>query len=146
MSEFILFVCDCFFLLLAVLGFWFTGISLFAFLRKKPVAEPGQQLRFAVLVPARNEQACIAGIVESIRRQNYPPELTDIYVIPNNCTDNTAGAAISAGAHIIPVSPSVSSKGQALHEAFALLLKTDTHDAYCVFDADNEASATFWLK
>ncbi len=135
--------CDCFFVLLACLGLWFTGVSLCAFLRGRIRPAPQKQLRFAVLVAARNEESCIAGIVESIRRQHYPPELTDIYVIPNNCTDRTAQVAARAGADILTVSPSVCSKGQALHEAFARLLREETHDAYCVFDADNEADPEF---
>lgn len=96
-----------------------------------------------MLVPARNEEDCIAGIVKSIKKQNYPTELVDIYVIPNNCTDGTARAAVEAGAAIIPVSSEVRSKGAALHEAFERLLKTERHDAYCVFDADNEVNPDF---
>jgi len=143
MSDFILSISDCFFLLMALWGLWFTGISFCAFLKRKPTPGSEKQLRFAVLVAARNEETCIAGIIESIRQQNYPRDLADIYVIPNNCTDNTADVAAAAGAHIIHVSPTVKSKGQALREAFAHLLKTDTHDAYCVFDADNEVSPAF---
>lgn len=55
------------------------------------------QTRFAVLIAARNEEPVISGLIESLLRQNYPKELFDIYVIPNNCTDDTAGAAQRAG-------------------------------------------------
>ena len=33
-----------------------------------------------------------------MRNQNYPKELLDIYVIADNCTDNTAQIARDAGA------------------------------------------------
>lgn len=124
-------------------GLYFGAISVCALLKRRHRPSKGRPLRFAVLAAARNEEACIAGLVESIRRQDYPPELVDIYVIPNNCTDHTAQAARAAGAQIIGVSSSVRSKGQALHEAFEYLLKSEKHDAYCVFDADNEADPAF---
>lgn len=128
---------------MAAYGLYFGAISVCALLKRRHVPREGRPMRFAVLAAARNEESCIAGLVESIRRQDYPPELVDIYVIPNNCTDNTAQAAQAAGAQIIRVSSSVRSKGQALHEAFEYLLKSENHDAYCVFDADNEADPAF---
>jgi len=143
MSKLILILCDLFFLLLSAYGIYFGVISLCCLRKRRELPPVERQLRFAVLAAARNEEGCIGGLVESIRGQNYPPELVDIYVIPNNCTDDTAGAALAAGAKIIPVSPAVCSKGQALHEAFAHLLQTGNHDAYCVFDADNEADPDF---
>lgn len=143
MSKLILTVCSLFFLLLSAYGIYFGAVSLCCLLRRRPAPPADRQLRFAVLAAARNEEGCIAGLVESIKSQNYPPELVDIYVIPNNCTDDTAGAAAAAGAKILPVSPAVRSKGQALHDAFALLLEQEKHDAYCVFDADNEADPNF---
>lgn len=143
MREAITTLYNLFCLLMSLYGIYFGAISLFAFWKQRSYPEPERQLRFAVLIAARNEEGCIAGIVESILQQDYPPELVDVYVIPNNCSDNTAGAALSAGAQILTVSSAVRSKGQALHDVFAQLLKTETHDAYCVFDADNEAHPAF---
>lgn len=130
-------------LVLSIYGVYFGVVSLCFLLKKRRVPPPVKQLRFAVLIAARNEESCIDGIVESILHQNYPQDLVDVYVIPNNCTDNTAQVARAAGAAILSVPPSVSSKGQALHEAFSQLLSTKSHDAFCVFDADNEAHPDF---
>lgn len=143
MEEYISALYRGFCLLMAGYGIYFAALSLCALWRKRPLPEADRRLRFAVLVAARNEEGCIAGIVESVKGQDYPQELVDIYVIPNNCTDDTAAVAAAAGAQIIEVSSAVRSKGQALHEAFAHLLETDSHEAYCVFDADNEADAAF---
>lgn len=143
MQEYILIVYKAFCLLVSIYGIYFAAVSACFVLNRKALPEPDKQMRFAVLVTARNEEHCITGIVESIKQQNYPQELADIYVIPNNCTDNTVGAAVAAGAQIIRVSSAVQSKGQALHEAFEQLLKTESYDAYCVFDADNEADPAF---
>lgn len=143
MNDLLLLLYRALWLLAGLYGLYFTAVSLCFVKKKKPLPPPEKHLRFAVLAAARNEEDCIAGLVESIRRQNYPPELVDIYVVPNNCTDRTAEAAAAAGARILTVSPAVRSKGQALHEAFARLLETEAHDAYCVFDADNEADPEF---
>jgi len=143
MQHYIIILCDAFMTLTAILGGLLTLISL-GFIFKRAPAPPAQKrLRFAVLIPARNEERCIPSIVAALKRQNYPPELIDICVIPNNCTDDTAGAALSAGARVIRVSPAANCKGKALSEAFAQLLRDDSHDAYCVFDADNEPAADF---
>jgi cellulose synthase/poly-beta-1,6-N-acetylglucosamine synthase-like glycosyltransferase len=137
-------ISDAFFTLMKVFAVYFTVISIFAFFRPKTIPETEKRLRFAVLVPARNEESCISAIVESLLTQNYTANLADIYVIPNNCTDGTEGAAKRSGANILRVSPEVHSKGEALHEACELLLASDkNYDAFCVFDADNEADPNF---
>lgn len=143
MEDILFLIYRVFSVITALYGACFAVISLFLFRRQKSLPEAGQQLRFAVLIPARNEEACIAGIIESLKKQDYPQELVDIYVIPNNCTDHTADAALQAGADLLCVSSSVRSKGQALHEAFYQLLHNGSHDAYCVFDADNEVDPHF---
>lgn len=136
-------VYDVFCLILKIFGLYLGMVSAGCVLMPREVPPPEGLLRFAVLVPARNEEGCIAGIVESIRAQNYPRELVDIYVIPNHCTDGTARAAEEAGAQILTVSQTVRSKGDVLHQAFETLLAEKEHQAYCVFDADNEAAPDF---
>ena len=85
-----------FFLIIKVFSLYFLAVSLFGLCsRRRP--EPAARLRrFAVLIAARNEESCIAGLIESLRAQHYPPELVDIWVLPNNCTDRTAEAGISS--------------------------------------------------
>ena len=56
--------------------------------------------KYAVIIAARNERAVIAQLIESIRLQKYPKKLIDIYVIADNCTDNTAEIARNAGATV----------------------------------------------
>ena len=46
--------------------------------------------RYAVLIPARNEEKVIPHLIASIKGQTYPAELIDIFVIADNCTDATA--------------------------------------------------------
>ena len=62
--------------------------------------QPSRLHRFAVIVSARNEEGVIGELLESLNRQNYPKELLDLYVVADNCTDDTAGAARRAGAFV----------------------------------------------
>ncbi len=98
--------------------------------------------RFAVLIAARNEELVISGLINSLLTQNYPPELYDIYVIPNNCSDNTALAAEGCGAKVLECPAAVRNKGDVLRFAWDRLCRQG-YDAICVFDADNIAHPDF---
>ena len=54
--------------------------------------------KFMAIIPAHNEEAVIGNLLESLKNQEYPKDLYDIYVIADNCTDNTAKIARDAGA------------------------------------------------
>ena len=112
-------------------------VALLGLKRRKAQKQFAPKGRFAVLVAARNEECVIGNLVESLNAQDYPKELYDVYVIPNNCTDDTAGAARRAGAKIIDCNIPVKSKGEVLTMAFDKLLAEQNYDAFCVFDADN---------
>lgn len=124
---------------------YFACVALFNLKKRRSCPKAPPRTRFAVLVAARNEEAVIGNLVESILRQDYPAALRDIYVIPNNCTDNTAGAALAAGAQVIGCLGTVRSKGGALHQAVCQLLPRD-YDAFVVFDADNIADPAFLAR
>ena len=132
-------------LLLKAASLWFLAVALFALRRPKPYAVCAPRTRFACLIAARNEEAVVGELVKSLRTQDYPNALYDIYVIPNNCTDDTETAALAAGARIFRCFEQVTCKGDALHEAAAWLLPQG-YDAFCVFDADNVADAQFLAR
>lgn len=115
----------------------------YAFAKKRTWPEKAPKCRFAVLVAARNEQAVIGHLVESLMAQDYPRELFDVYVIPNNCTDNTEQVARAAGAQILDCAFPVRSKGDVLRQVIATLSAKGAHDAVCVFDADNVVEPGF---
>ena len=98
--------------------------------------------RFAVLIAARNEELVIGPLINSLLEQEYPAELYDIYVIPNNCTDNTALAARQFGAEVLECTVPVRSKGEVLRFAEEQLSGRH-YDAFCVFDADNVVDRCF---
>lgn len=115
----------------------------FSFTRKQKYKKYSPKCRFAVLVAARNEQDVISNLVESLLKQNYPKELYDIIVIPNNCTDNTEEVARKAGAKILFCEKPVRTKGDVLEQIVENLINENKYDAICVFDADNVVDCNF---
>ena len=71
--------------------------------------------KLAVIVAAHNESAVIGQLVANLKDLRYPKELYDIYVIADNCSDNTAEIAREAGAIVCErTHPTKKSKGYAL--------------------------------
>lgn len=98
------------------------------------------QHNFAVLICARNEAAVIRDLISSIQAQTYPQDLIHIFVIADNCEDDTARIAAEAGATVYERSnKSDIGKGYALEALLAHIKKdySDEFDGYFVFDADN---------
>lgn len=97
--------------------------------------------KYAVLIAARNEEAVIANLIESIHRQDYPQELIDIFVVADNCTDATAQIARNCGAHCYErYDPDHRTKGYALQYLFECIRKDygiEAFEGYFIFDADN---------
>jgi 1,2-diacylglycerol 3-beta-glucosyltransferase len=71
--------------------------------------------RIAVLVPAHNEAAGITTTVRDLLDSRYPRRAFEVIVIADNCTDETASRARSAGAIVLErYDDSRRGKGQAL--------------------------------
>ena len=101
--------------------------------------------RFMAIIPAHNEEAVIANLVESLKNQTYNKDLYDIYVIADNCTDNTAKFAKEAGAIVYERFDTVNkTKGFALNWFLSQKIKEDApYDAFFIFDADNIVDKDF---
>ncbi len=101
--------------------------------------------KFGVVISARNEEAVIGHLLDSIKKQDYPSELINIYLIADNCTDNTAQIGREHGARVFErENKQLVGKGYALDFLFKQLLdEGDDCDAYIVFDADNLVDKNF---
>ena len=97
--------------------------------------------KFGAIISARNESAVISQLIESIKKQNYPSELVDVFVIADNCTDNTAEVAEKAGATVfVRNNTELIGKGYALDFAFDILHRDYAdcgYEGWFIFDADN---------
>lgn len=116
--------------------------------RKVPALKDTEERnRFAIMVSARNEEGVIAELLESLRKQNYPKDKYDIYVIADNCTDDTASVARNNGAAVFERNNQKDvGKGYALNDLYAKIVSLkgrEYYDAYVVFDADNIVDPAF---
>lgn len=129
-------------MLLVIYGMYYVLTSLTAFRKKQWIGKYEPKHKFKVLVACRNEEQVLASLIESINNQNYPKDMYELCVIPNNCTDNTKAIALALGARIIDCVGEIKCKGDALRYAFDVL-STEDFDAYVVFDADNVVHPNF---
>ena len=101
--------------------------------------------RFMAIIPAHNEEAVVGNLIESLKNQTYNKDLYDIYVIADNCTDNTAKIAREAGAIVYErFDETKKTKGYALNWFLQQKIAEDApYDAFFVFDADNIVDKNF---
>ena len=107
-------------------------------LKDKPLIKKKNH-KFMAIIPAHNEAGVVANLIESLKNQDYDKNLLDIYVIADNCTDNTAQIAREAGAIVYErFDETKKTKGYALQWFLNKKVKDGSdYDAFCVFDADN---------
>ena len=81
--------------------FWLyeLAISLCSLIKfkEKPLIK-NKKHKFMAIITANNEEQVIANLDKKKKNQDYDKNLYDIYVIADNCTDNTAKYAEEAGA------------------------------------------------
>jgi len=129
--------------------FWLyqIGISLCSLvkLKEKPL-KVKKDHKFMAIIPAHNEEAVVGNLIESLKNQTYNKELYDIYVIADNCTDNTARIARDAGAIVYErFDETKKTKGYALDWFLQQKIEENAdYDAFCVFDADNIVDKNFF--
>lgn len=125
-----------------ILLFLYQFIYLLVGLFKKPMLfEAKKQHRYAILISAKNEENVIAHLIHSILNQEYPKELIQVFVVADNCSDQTADVSRGAGATVYERYDSQQlGKGYALQYLLRQIDKDyglDTFEGYLVFDADN---------
>lgn len=116
--------------------YWIIG---FFFTRK---FKPAEKLhKYAICVAARNEEAVIGNLLDSIKAQDYPSELLTVFVVADNCDDATAKVAREKGAICYErFNDTDRTKGFALQYLFENIEKDygiQSFEGYFVFDADN---------
>lgn len=113
-------------------------------IKEKPL-KINKNHKFMAIIPAHNEEAVVGNLIESLTKQNYDKNLYDIYVIADNCTDNTAKVAREAGAIVYErFDETKKTKGYALDWFLNQKIQENAdYDAFFVFDADNIVHPNF---
>jgi cellulose synthase/poly-beta-1,6-N-acetylglucosamine synthase-like glycosyltransferase len=115
-----------------------------ALLYKPRQAHHEAGLHLAVVIPAHNESDNIAQTIKSLLECDAPHGQYQIYVIADNCTDDTAEKARQAGAEVLErQNEALRGKGYALDFAFKYLLEHTDIDALMVVDADTVVESNF---
>jgi len=105
---------------------------------RPPPPEPRESVRFDIVVPAHDEEAGVADTVRSLLAVAYPRDRFRVFVVADNCIDQTAARARAAGAHVLErLDPERRGKGHALAFAFDRLTNEGFADALVVVDADS---------
>ena len=101
--------------------------------------------KFMAIIPAHNEEKVVGNLIESLKKQTYDKNLYDIYVIADNCTDETAKIAKQSGAIVYErFDEAHKTKGYALKWFLKKKIKENAdYDAFFVFDADNIVDKNF---
>lgn len=141
-----------FFLFVAfTLAYGYQWVYMLVGLFSKPKAfEAKRQAHYACIISARNEEAVIGSLIDTIKKQSYPSHLIDVFVVADNCTDSTAEVSRKAGAIVYErFNKEQVGKGYALNYLFhhiAVEHADKNIDAYIVFDADNLLDENFILE
>lgn len=116
----------------AVIGF---------FCKAKKYPEAKTMHSYGIVIAARNERLVIGNLLDSIAAQNYDMSLVRVFVVADNCTDDTAEICRAKGAIVYERNdPTRARKGYAMEYLFSFIERdygVESLEGYLVFDADN---------
>lgn len=128
------------FVIFAIVGIFF----------KKSFPKTDEKKRYGIIIPARNEEAVLANLIDSIKKSDYPQDKLHIFLVAHNCTDNTAKIGRSLGATVYEYNNSAeATMGYAFRYLFSKINEdfgTDAFDGFVIFNADNIVSSDYFLK
>ena len=106
--------------------------------------------KYGICIAARNEKYVIGNLLDSINKQDYPKELYTVFVVADNCTDNTAEIARSKGAICYErFDDKHKTKGFALQFLFKNIAKDygiESFEGFFIFDAVNLLKSNYISK
>ncbi|HEY8443582.1 MAG TPA: glycosyltransferase family 2 protein [Clostridia bacterium] len=137
----IIYISAAIFGLIALIGLPQVLYMFIGLLKPKTYPKAKNNYKYACIICARNERNVIAQLIESIIKQDYPSELVDVFVVADNCTDDTAAVAREAGAIVYERFDSTKrGKCYALQYIFDIIHEKyadKNYKGYFFFDADN---------
>lgn len=128
-------------LIISILLFYKTIYVLVGIFWTRKFKETKRKHKYGIVIAARNEEKVIGNLIDSIHKQNYPQDLIDIFVVADNCSDNTAKIVKEKGCICYERNdPNHKTKGFALKYLFECIekdYKIKSYEGYFIFDADN---------
>lgn len=113
----------------------------------KPRLKPAQVFaRFALVIPAHNEERVLGDLLKNLRALDYPQDLVDLWVICDHCTDRTQQIAEQHGAVALLRTEGPPGKGNVLDWGLSEIFRRkgkEHYDACAFFDADNRVMHNF---
>lgn len=136
--------------ILALMTMHFVVFGIIGLFAKKKYPKAKVQHKYGVIIPARNEEAVIGNLIQSVYKNNYPQEKLQVFVIAHNCTDNTAKIARELGATVYEYeNKEECTMGYAFRYLFDRIREdygVKNYDGFFLFNADNILSADYFEK
>lgn len=143
-------IMNILFILLGALVLHFALFGIVGVFARKRYPKTDKINRYGLIIPARNEEAVIAGLIESIQKNDYPQDKLQIFVVAHNCTDKTAEIARQCGATVYEYdNPDECTMGYAFKYLFSCIerdYKTKSFDGFFLFNADNVLDKNYISK
>lgn len=128
----------------------FSIFGVVGLFKRKLFPSADKKLRYGIIIGARDEQAVIGNLIESIKASDYPQDKIQIFVVAHNCTDDTAKVAREAGATVYEYNnPDECTKGYAARYLFKQIERdfgTQNYAGFITLDADNVLDTKFIEK
>lgn len=146
-TEIVQLIFSILFTLLSAIVIHFVLFAVVGVFARKTYPKTDKVNSYGLIIPARNEEKVVAGLIESIQKSRYPQEMLQIFVIAHNCTDKTAEVARRHGATVYEYNnPHECTMGYAFRHLFACIERdygTKSFDGYFMFNADNILDADY---
>ncbi|MGN0814371.1 MAG: glycosyltransferase family 2 protein [Candidatus Coproplasma sp.] len=117
---------------------------------KKKFPKAKKQLKYGIIIPARNEELVVGNLIKSVYKNNYPQDKLQVFVIAHNCTDNTAEIARQLGATVYEYNnPEERTMGYAFRYLFDRIREdfgVENYDGFFLFNADNVLAENYFEK
>ena len=131
----------CAVLMSTALSLYLLFLAVASLVRSRRSATPSAPLtRFAMLIPAHEEELVIGRLLDSVNALDYPHDLYRVDVVADHCTDQTAAIAHGHGAMVHErTDHEPRGKSWSLNALVRDLLKGDAADfvdAFVVVDAE----------
>lgn len=135
---------------LSLLALHFVAFAVVGIFTRKRFPHTEEKLKYGLIIPARNEEAVVGKLIESIQRAKYPQDKLHIFLIAHNCTDNTAEIGRQLGATVYEYNnPDECTMGYAFRYLFDRIKEDygiNNYDGFFLFNADNIVDENFFDK